>query len=404
MAKPKLALIPAAQGSKFYSVLPSDGVGDFDFTRASAATRVNKDGLIETVASGQSRLNYPLIDGKVVGCPSHILEPSRSNLITYSEDLSQWSPNGGGVTINQTISPDGTLNADKLFAQTNNGQHRVDFSSSNASGATTFSFFAKSAEYSSVQARIGLSTSYFNLEDGSSHNNTTDTTSSTKYYGNGWYRCIITKEVSSANEVCRINLTQSYKDSSIWVGDGTSGLYVWGAMHEVGSYATSIINTSGSAVTRVADNAYQQSVTQVIGQSEGTLFLEFEPLDTSALQIMFQIRNSSSSGGQIDLRLQNGEIRALGNDGGLPQFNISGGSYVAGTNYKIAVRYKLNDTKFYINGSSAGSDTLCSFGATALQNISFSDNLTNFKPSIKVKQTKLYNTALSDSELQALTS
>ena len=38
MAKPNLALIPAAQGTKFYSVLPSDGVGDFDFTRASAAT------------------------------------------------------------------------------------------------------------------------------------------------------------------------------------------------------------------------------------------------------------------------------------------------------------------------------------------------------------------------------
>ena len=49
MAKPKLALIPAAQGDKFYSVLPSDGVGDFDFTRGSSATRINAQGLIETV-------------------------------------------------------------------------------------------------------------------------------------------------------------------------------------------------------------------------------------------------------------------------------------------------------------------------------------------------------------------
>jgi hypothetical protein len=87
MAKPKLALIPAAQGSKFYSVLPSDGVGDFDFARASAATRINKYGLIETVASGQSRLNYPLIDGVVNGCPSHLLEPTRSNLIVNSQAL-----------------------------------------------------------------------------------------------------------------------------------------------------------------------------------------------------------------------------------------------------------------------------------------------------------------------------
>ena len=34
MAKPKLCLIPAAQGSKLFSVLPSSGVGDFDFSRS----------------------------------------------------------------------------------------------------------------------------------------------------------------------------------------------------------------------------------------------------------------------------------------------------------------------------------------------------------------------------------
>ena len=65
MAKPKLALIPAAQGTSLYSVLPSSGVGDFDFTRDTIATRINSQGLIETVASGVSRLNYPMIDGKL---------------------------------------------------------------------------------------------------------------------------------------------------------------------------------------------------------------------------------------------------------------------------------------------------------------------------------------------------
>ena len=58
MAKPKLALIPAAQGTKFYSVLPSDGVGDFQFSRLSSATRIAPTGLIETVPIATSRLNY----------------------------------------------------------------------------------------------------------------------------------------------------------------------------------------------------------------------------------------------------------------------------------------------------------------------------------------------------------
>ena len=46
MAKPKLALIPAAQGTKFYSVLPSNATGDFTFTIGSVATRINAQGLI----------------------------------------------------------------------------------------------------------------------------------------------------------------------------------------------------------------------------------------------------------------------------------------------------------------------------------------------------------------------
>ena len=104
MAKPKLCLIPAAQGDKFYSVLPSSGVGDFDFTRSGGATRINSQGLIETVADGVSRLNYPLIDGKVVGCPSHLLENSATNLVTYSEDFSQWTASDLTVTDNNSIS------------------------------------------------------------------------------------------------------------------------------------------------------------------------------------------------------------------------------------------------------------------------------------------------------------
>ena len=87
MAKPKLALIPAAQGDKFYSVLPSDGVGDFTFSRASTGTRIAPTGLIEEVPSGDSRLDYDLLNGKVVNCPHYLLEPARTNLITYSEDI-----------------------------------------------------------------------------------------------------------------------------------------------------------------------------------------------------------------------------------------------------------------------------------------------------------------------------
>ena len=114
MAKPKLALIPAAQGDKFYSVLPSDGVGDFDFTRASTGTRIAPTGLIEEVASGDSRLNYDLLNGKVVNCPHYLLEPARTNLLLIVEDFSNAIGLNTVSCYNQIISPDGALNADKL--------------------------------------------------------------------------------------------------------------------------------------------------------------------------------------------------------------------------------------------------------------------------------------------------
>ena len=129
------------------------------------------------------------------------------------------------------------------------------------------------------------------------------------------------------------------------------------------------------------------------------------PLDASALQILFQIRSSSGSVGQIDLRLQSGAIRTLGSDGGSSQFSFSGGSYTVGTTYKVAVRYKTNDTKLYINGSSAGSDTACSFTSSTKAQISFSENLgSNFHALAEIKDARLYDTALTDTELQNLTS
>ena len=78
MAIPSLAMIPSGyKDGKVYSVLPSNGDGDFTFSRGSNATRVNKDGLIETITGDTPRLDYS--DGS---CPSLLLEPQSTNLIT----------------------------------------------------------------------------------------------------------------------------------------------------------------------------------------------------------------------------------------------------------------------------------------------------------------------------------
>ena len=394
--KPTLALIPSAyKAGKVYSVLPADGVGDFDFSRSGQATRVNKDGLIETVGSNVPRLNYPMIDGVVSGCPSLLLEPQRTNVLPYSEDFSNaaWIKSNATIISNSIISPNGSLNADELQVTSSGGNIYDNVA---GSGDGVFSVFAKYKDVQYIRLRSTNSYAFFDIKNGVLGGTISTIDTKIEKYPNGWYKCSVIG--NNTNSLAQIFV------SSDGVNVGLGNVYLWGAQLEEGSYATSYIPTSGSIGTRDAENAYQQNVTQLIGQSEGTMYIEFIPKDTSAFQILYQIRSSSGTIGQTDIRLQDGNIRALANDGGSSQFNIDGGSYIAGTTYKVAVRYKLNDSNLYINGSSVGTDKSCSFTGSSLDQVSFAENLSSFSPIADILDARLYDTALTDAELAALTS
>ena len=378
----------------------------FDFTRASSATVVNKAGLIETVGSGEPRIDF---NNDAKG--ALLLEPQRSNLITYSEafDNAYWTKSAVSLT-DGFISPDGSLNAFKLVESATNAVHRINSPFAGITTATphTFKVYAKAGESSKIGFRENASTANYATFDLSLGTvlDSDGLTTSIKEVSNNWYEISYTFTSGSSEIMAIYVLSDSYTTGSpelAYLGDGTSGVYIYGAQLEQGSYATSYIPTSGSAVTRLADNAYQQSATQVIGQSEGTMFIEFIPKDSSTLQILYQAKNSSGTVGQVDIRLQSGLIRALANDGGVLQFFINGGSYTVGTKYKVAIRYKLNDSKLYVNGTDSGSDTSCSFTSSSLDQVSFADSLSSFLPSVDIIDARLYNTALTDSELAILT-
>ena len=116
--KASLVMIPSgykASSATLYSVVPNTSVGDFDVTVDADATRVNKDGLIESVAANQARLDYPLTNGVVGDCPHLLLEPQRQNKITYSIPNSNWAiENGASITENYSVSPDGSQNASRV--------------------------------------------------------------------------------------------------------------------------------------------------------------------------------------------------------------------------------------------------------------------------------------------------
>ena len=412
MAKPKLALIPATQGSKLYSVLPADGVGDFDFTRSSSATRINAQGLIETVASGVSRLNYPLIDGKVVGCPSHLLEPSRTNRVYNSEEFSG-SETGVSVSRNQLISPDGTLNADRILNDSSNGEHLItgSYSGSITSGLdyVASAFFKSDGTGGKGVIRFytgSWQNAVFNLEDGTI-SYTSSGVSKIENYGNGWYRCSLkfTATTDYGNTIIQLAIGNSLNQFS-YQGASSLGVYFWGVQLEQGSYPTSYIPTSGSAVTRSAETANNSGDASTFNDSEGVLMAEISALADDGTNRYISLKNNTTVDiiriGYITssnrIVIENYKSGALFN---LFNYEVQD----VKTNSKIAFKWKDNDFQLYINGLNVLSNTSVTvWGSDVFQSLQFDQHNGSNNFYGNVKQIQYFDSELNDSDLEKLTS
>ena len=248
------------KAGKLYSIKPTSGAGDLDVVRATSATRVNASGLIEVVGNNIPRLDYT--NGS---CPSILVEPQRTNLLLRSEEFNNayWTKSSTTVTANDAVAPSGTMTADKLVDNNIFSGHDVRRSIAMTSGISyTFSVFAKIGEIRWVVLRYvsggAFSTNhivFFDLQNGTAFNSPSfpSTGFSIISIGNGWYRCSITQAATSTdNGIASIFLSINGTGTT-YAGNGTDGIFIWGAQLEAGSNATSYIPTQGSTVTRNAD-------------------------------------------------------------------------------------------------------------------------------------------------------
>ena len=403
MAKPKLALIPAAQGTKFYSVLPSDGVGDFQFSRLSSATRIAPTGLIETVPIATSRLNYDLLNGKVVNCPHYLLEPASTNLIPYSEDFSNaaWNKiNGVTVQLSDVNSPDGTLTNSKIIVGSGTSDFGVYDDVSTLSGSKyVISIFAKKGTTKYIRLREGYSSSQIvvNLENGVVVSDVNASDINIENYGNDWYRLSYKfTAASTAQVVCYIH---DNENNSSYTGNGQY-LYLYGASIEKGTYPTSYIPTNGTAISRIAETADFSGNAATFNDSEGVLYAEIAALANDGTN-----RQISISDGSTSQRVYFG-FRTTSNE-----FLLSSrdSSYVIGTlnvlNYnKYSFQYKSGNFKAFVNGFNYALDADGGLLPSGLDRLNFDDGsgATDFYGN--TRELQYFDSALTDAQLETLTS
>jgi hypothetical protein len=268
------------------------------FTRASGGSYVGADGLIKYAGVNEARFDHDPVTGESLGL---LIEESRSNLIEYSEDISNsnWI-NSVNITLNtlDTISPNGLNTATKLFDTTLESNQISQYRTLGSyleNNTYTFSIFVKPAERDKIRitlqnvsttgnfirAHINLSTG--NIENSGAFGNATFSSSGIFKYPNGWYKIFITGTLGTTTTNVSINAYVQFPpffptlgSGGLRTGDGSSGIYLWGAQLEVGSFPTSYIPTVASTRTRAADSASitGKNFRDFYNQSEGTFVIK----------------------------------------------------------------------------------------------------------------------------------
>jgi hypothetical protein len=335
------------------------------FTRASSSTFVDSAGTLQTAATDVPRFDHNPTTGESLGL---LVEEARTNLLLRSEefDNASWTKTNSSVTQNAAVAPNGTTTADRLTEDgTATSTHLANGAATITAGTTyTYSVYAKSDTRRWLLVSPGGSWGYgwFDVQAGVTGtlvNGGSSATSSIQSVGNGWFRCVIT--ATAVDNRIGIQLLLATGNNIItYTGDGTSGLFLWGAQLEAGAFPTSYIATTTAAATRAADvvSITGSAFSSWYRQDEGTVFARysFPQSPTTGGARVFVFSNSAATN-IIWLRAQAGVNRVYDvTDASVSQATFNQGAYVAGVEYRAALATKANDFGFAENGGSPQSD------------------------------------------------
>ena len=354
---------------------------DLDFERATSgsfvgtAQREKADGVLEQVAENVPRIDY------TGGVAHWLIEPQSRNLITYSEDFSQWTKTSGvTITPSYQVSPNGEVDSSRFLTTANNFLYKAITLPSISE--YTFSIWVKSNQNSLDNFTIHISGSNSPVFTATSN----------------WQRFQHTFTSSSASHNFGL-LGQS----------GGTDVEIWGAQLEELSYATSYIPTSAQTVSREKDSFGLNTTldTSLIDSTEGTFYVEMAALDDNQINRIISLSEGNNTNTIKILYTTNSNELSLTPKLGTNQAKFTTTSFDITNFLKIALRFKENDYACFVNGSQL-TDTSVGGGSTYPAN-----TLTKIESSRgggaspfegKIKCIAVFKEGLTDAELTCLTS
>lgn len=353
------------------------------YTPTTTVPITNYIPVLQTAASGLARFDCNPTTYESLGL---LIEEQRTNLLTYSEDLTNatWSKVlGTTVTSNTTIAPDGTLTADTINFTTSAGNRVDTFSSTTAVAGTsyTFSIWLKGSGTINISATES---------SGSPASEPTVTLTST------WTRYSATYTAISSGAALRAMV--------VWRASNTAtSCFVWGAQLEAGSFATSYIPTVASQVTRLADQASMTGTnfSSWYNQSQGSLYINaIAPLLGNSGLVSI---NDTTNNNRMTLQTSGPTTLAFRYVSSSGNFTSTSTSYTQASDIKSIAVYKQNDQTTYTN----------SIVSTGITNQAILPLVTQIQigigPSVNyanttIKKISYYPLRLTNAELQGLTS
>ena len=344
------------------------------YSRTGPASFTNEFGKVVLVGGNAPRFDH---DPATRECKGLLIEESRTNLLTYSHEFDQTHWSNVRTTDSKTVAtndPQGLQTAVKLVANTDNNTHRLDKTnlSMATSTAHTFSVWAKAAEYTGVSLTIADSSNnshgvYFDLSAGTFTIGNNAHTGKMEAYPNGWYRCFATFTTPSSITFQQVLIGVLQNGTThTYTGNGSSGIYIWGAQLEVGAFSTSYIPTDSTTATRGADivEIEGEDFSDFYNQNEGTIMLSAIINSDNRTSASVTIDDTSNTSEYIEVgyRAGGGGSNKVGafvrTDAGSDQyFKGFDNSATVGSEFKVAFGYKDNDYASSANGVGVHTDT-----------------------------------------------